>query len=126
MQKEWMFLLLAGIFEVVWVYGLKHATTWWEWIITIAAILYSFKVLIDAAKKLPVGTVYAVFTGLGTGGTVMTEILLLNEPVHPLKLVFIATLLAGVIGLKLVTQSEESNKRGNKNGVDGAVDRRSV
>ncbi|WP_289139888.1 multidrug efflux SMR transporter [uncultured Brevibacillus sp.] len=111
---------------MIWVSGLKHATAWWEWIITIAAILYSFKVLIDAAKKLPVGTVYAVFTGLGTGGTVMTEILLLNEPVHPLKLVFIAPLLTGVIGLKLVTRSDGSEKRGNENGVDGIVDRRSV
>ncbi|MDF2682168.1 MAG: QacE family quaternary ammonium compound efflux transporter [Brevibacillus sp.] len=126
MKKEWVFLLLAGIFEVVWVSGLKHATAWWEWIITAAAILYSFKVLIDAAKKLPIGTVYAVFTGLGTAGTVMTETLLLHEPVYPLKLLFIATLSAGVIGLKLVTRDEDSKERGMENGVDGVVDRRSV
>lgn len=126
MQKEWLLLFLAGIFEVVWVSGLKHATAWWEWLITLAAIWFSFKVLIDAAKKLPIGTVYAVFTGLGTAGTVMTEILLLQEPAHPLKLAFIATLSAGVIGLKLVTKDQGEKARRKEHGVDRVVHRRSV
>ncbi|PYI52171.1 DMT family transporter [Paenibacillus flagellatus] len=103
MKKEWWLLLIGGVFEAVWVSGLKHASAWWEWLGTVALILASFKVLIDAAAKLPVGTVYAVFAGLGTAATVVTEIVVYGEPVHPLKLLFISTLAAGVIGLKLVT-----------------------
>jgi paired small multidrug resistance pump len=107
MKKEWWLLLLTGAFEVIWVVGLKHSTTWWEWLITIASILFSFKVLLDAAAKLPLGTVYAVFTGLGTAGTVVTEILLFGEPINLLKFVFITTLAAGIMGLKLVTKDVE-------------------
>ncbi|MCR8635581.1 DMT family transporter [Paenibacillus radicis (ex Xue et al. 2023)] len=110
MQKEWRLLVLAGAMEVVWVSGLKHSTTWWEWLITIASILFSFKVLLDAAAVLPLGTVYAVFTGLGTAGTVITEALLFGEPVHPLKLVFIAALAVGVMGLKLVTKDVKGSE----------------
>lgn len=104
-NKHWLLVVLAGVIEVIWVTGLKHSTLWWEWLITVIAIIISFKVLIDAAKHLPLGTVYAVFTGLGTAGTVLTEMLVFGEPVKLLKLLFIATLAAGVIGLKLVTTS---------------------
>ncbi|CAG7648562.1 putative guanidinium efflux system subunit GdnC [Paenibacillus allorhizosphaerae] len=103
--------MLAGVFEVVWVAGLSHATAWWHWFITLAVIIFSFKVLLDAAAKLPIGTVYAVFTGLGTGGTVIAEMVFFGEPADPLKLLFVATLVAGVIGLKNVTREIEA-KRG--------------
>lgn len=107
MNKEWWFLLIAGAFEVVWVAGLKYSTTWWQWTATAVIILISFKVLLRAAEKLPVGTMYAVFTGVGTAGTVITEIFLFNEPVHPLKILFIALLTAGIIGLKFITSEEK-------------------
>lgn len=110
MKREWWLVILAGVIEVVWVSGLKHASTWWEWLITLIAILFSFKVLLEAAEKLPLGTVYAVFTGLGTAGTVLSEMLLFGEPVEPLKLVFIGTLAAGVISLKLVTKDEKAGE----------------
>ena len=110
-QKEWWVLMLAGVFEVVWVAGLSHATAWWHWFITLAVIIFSFKVLLDAAAKLPIGTVYAVFTGLGTGGTVIAEMVFFGEPADRLKLLFVAALVAGVIGLKNVTREIEA-KRG--------------
>ncbi|MEK8127834.1 SMR family transporter [Paenibacillus filicis] len=108
MRKEWWLLLLAGALEVVWVSGLKHSTTWWEWLITIASIVFSFKVFIESASKLPIGTVYVMFTGLGTAGTVIVEILVFGEPAKPLKLLFIAIMAAGVLGLKLVTKDPEA------------------
>lgn len=104
MKKEWWLVIIAGLIEIIWVSGLKHSSTWWEWLITIIAIIISFKVLIEAATRLPLGTVYAVFTGIGTAGTVLAEMLLFGEAVQPIKLVFIATLAVGVIGLKLVTK----------------------
>lgn len=110
MRKEWWLLLLAGATEVIWVSGIKYSTAWWQWIITIAIIIFSFKVLIDVSVKLPIGTVYAIFTGIGTTGTVIAEIVFFREPVNALKLVFIATLTAGVIGLKFITKDEGEEK----------------
>lgn len=103
MNLQWGKVLIAALFEVAWVVGLKHADSLGEWLITIVAIAVSFTLLIDAGKKLPVGTVYAVFVGLGTAGTVLSEIVLFNEPVSTAKLVLVGILLLGVIGLKLVT-----------------------
>lgn len=103
MAKEWIKIVIAAVFEVMWVIGLKHADTVLEWIVTIIAIIVSFYLLIAAGKYLPVGTVYAVFVGLGTAGTVMMEILLFAEPVQPAKLILIGVLLVGVIGIKLIT-----------------------
>ncbi|MBU7320496.1 DMT family transporter [Paenibacillus oleatilyticus] len=108
MNKAWWLLLLAGATEVVWVTGLKHSTAWWEWVLTLVFIVFSFKAFLDSAAKLPIGTVYVMFTGLGTAGTVITEIVLFGEPAHPLKLVLIAALAAGVLGLKLVTKDAEA------------------
>ena len=90
-------------FEVIWVSGLKYSNTVVEWGATILAIVASFAVLILSSKHLPVGTVYAVFTGLGTVGTVLAEIILFGEPVNVYKILLIGTLLIGVIGLKLLT-----------------------
>ena len=102
-MKYWLLVVLAAVFEVGWVIGLKHATTPIEWSGTIIAIIISFSVIIYASGVLPVGTVYAVFVGLGTVGTVICDMLLFDSPVEPLKILFIVTLLAGVIMLKLVT-----------------------
>lgn len=103
MNTDWMKVFVAAFFEVLWVIGLKHANNFFEWTGTIIAIIISFYVMIMAGKKLPVGTVYAVFVGLGTAGTVFSEILLFDEPFKLEKIVLILVLLAGVIGLKLVT-----------------------
>lgn len=107
MNKEWMKVFIAAFFEVFWVIGLKHADSFWEWSGTLLCIAVSFYLMIMAGKGLPVGTVYAVFVGLGTAGTVLSEVLFFGEPINALKLVLIVVLLAGVIGLKLVTVEEK-------------------
>ena len=104
MDKDWIKVIFAAFFEVIWVIGLKHAYDFWTWTGTIIAIIISFYIMIMAGRKLPVGTVYAVFVGLGTAGTVFSEILFLGEPFKVEKLLLILLLLAGVIGLKLATK----------------------
>jgi paired small multidrug resistance pump len=103
MNKYWLYVIIAAFFEVFWVIGLKHANTFWEWLGTVISIAVSFYVMIMAGRYLPVGTVYAVFVGLGTAGTVLSEILLFGEPFKVEKIVLIGVLLVGVVGLKLVT-----------------------
>ncbi|MEW5068517.1 multidrug efflux SMR transporter subunit YkkC [Bacillus subtilis] len=109
---KWGLVVLAAVFEVVWVIGLKHADSALTWSGTAIGIIFSFYLLIKATHSLPVGTVYAVFTGLGTAGTVLSEIVLFHEPVGWSKLLLIGVLLIGVIGLKLVTQDETEEKGG--------------
>ncbi|WP_151737588.1 DMT family transporter ['Paenibacillus yunnanensis' Narsing Rao et al. 2020] len=100
-SRAWLTIVGAAVFEVIWVIGLKHASTVPEWAVTIVAIIISFSALIWASGRLPAGTVYAVFVGLGTAGTVVSDMVWFGEPLRVLKLVLIAILLAGVIGLKL-------------------------
>lgn len=104
MNANWLKVVIAAVFEVLWVIGLKHADGLWAWAGTVIAIAVSFYFLIMAGRTLPVGTVYAVFVGLGTAGTVLSDILFFGEPFQIAKLVLILVLLAGVIGLKLVTK----------------------
>lgn len=106
-NSEWLKVVGAAVFEVMWVIGLKHASTMWEWLITVVAIIISFYVMISASTKLPVGTVYSVFVGLGTAGTVVADMVLFGEPFKLMKLVLVVILLGGVIGLKMVTKEAE-------------------
>lgn len=110
MSKVWLTVFIAAFFEVIWVIGLKHSYNLWTWIATAIAIFVSFYLLIMSASRLPVGTVYAVFVGLGTVGTVVADIVLFNEPFQPLTVVLILFLLIGVIGLKVVSPGETSRK----------------
>lgn len=103
MNTDWVKVFIAAFFEVFWVIGLKHADDFWTWTGTIISIIISFYLMIMAGRKLPVGTVYAVFVGLGTAGTVFSDILFFGEPFKVAKVVLIGVLLAGVVGLKLVT-----------------------
>ncbi|MDF2938755.1 MAG: QacE family quaternary ammonium compound efflux transporter, partial [Paenibacillaceae bacterium] len=91
------------LFEVGWVIGMKHAEGAIEIGGTVIAIIVSFYLMIRASRALPVGTVYAVFVGLGTAGTVVAELVLFDAPVKLLKMMLIALLLAGVTGLKLLS-----------------------
>jgi paired small multidrug resistance pump len=102
-MMEWIYVVIAGIIEIVWVIGLKHATTPLEWIGVAMAIGISFFLLFKAYAKLPVGTVYAVFTGIGAGGIVLTEIFVFGEPFSLVKILLIGLIFVGVIGLKRVT-----------------------
>lgn len=104
MNKGWIYLFVGSFFEVLWVSGLKHANDWLSWTATGIGIVVSFTLILKAiAAKLPVGTVYAIFTGLGTTGTVLSEMLIFGEPFNIVKIILILVLLTGVIGLKTVT-----------------------
>ncbi|WP_188454053.1 DMT family transporter [Virgibacillus oceani] len=109
MKRNWNLVFAAGLFEIGWVIGLKHAYNWGTWVLTAIAIYMSMHLLIAASRKLPVGTTYAVFTGMGTAGTVVFEIAVFNEPFNLTKVLLIVLLLCGVIGLKTITK-ETSNK----------------
>lgn len=112
MNRVWAAVVVAALFEVGWVIGLKHADSIWTWIATAVAIAISFGMMIMAGRYLPVGTVYAVFVGLGTGGTVLAEMVLFDAPVSPVKLALIALLLVGVIGLKMFGAQKQGGDAG--------------
>ncbi|MFD0943670.1 DMT family transporter [Savagea faecisuis] len=103
MAKEWLKIVVAGLFEVGWVVGLTHSTTWWQWGLTAIAVYISFYYLIMAGEKLPVGTSYAVFVGIGTVGTVLMENVVFGGEWSFLQALFVTTLLASIVGLKRVS-----------------------
>ncbi|MDR7075850.1 paired small multidrug resistance pump [Neobacillus niacini] len=103
MNRNWLKVFVAAFLEVFWVIGLAHAYDFWTWTGTMIALIISNYLMITAAQILPAGTVYAVFVGLGTAGTVVSEILFFGESFKWVKILFILLLLMGVIGLKLVT-----------------------
>ncbi|HEY1299544.1 MAG TPA: quaternary ammonium compound efflux SMR transporter SugE [Stellaceae bacterium] len=101
----WALLLIAGLFEVGWAIGLKYTRGFsvpGPTVLTVASMAASLGLLGLALKTLPVGTAYAVWTGIGTVGTVLLGIYLLDEPATLLRLVCIGLILAGIVGLKLV------------------------
>lgn len=110
MTKQWLSVVLAGLIEVLWVIGLKHANNTLEWAGTIICILLSFYLMLQASKHMPVGTVYAVFVGIGSTGTVIVDMLFFGEPFKVAKVALIAVLLLGVIGLKLVTGDKQTEE----------------
>ncbi|MDQ1143906.1 paired small multidrug resistance pump [Bacillus sp. SORGH_AS 510] len=91
MNTNWFKVFIAAFFEVFWVTGLKHAEGFWTWTGTVLSIIISFLGIIMAARKLPVGTVYAVFVGLGTAGTVITEMIFFGEPFKMTKILLYFT-----------------------------------
>jgi len=102
----WLVLGVAGLFEVAWAIGLKYTdgfTRPWPSIGTAAAMVISVVLLAWAMKTLPVGTAYAVWTGIGAVGTVLLGILLFDEPATMSRIGCIALIVAGIVGLKLVT-----------------------
>ncbi|HEU4378265.1 MAG TPA: quaternary ammonium compound efflux SMR transporter SugE [Hyphomicrobiaceae bacterium] len=102
----WSALLLAGVLEIGWAVGLKYTDGFsrlWPSVATIGAMVVSLLLLGLAVRTLPIGTAYAVWTGIGTVGTVLLGMALFGEPASPLRLAFIAMIIAGIIGLKLVT-----------------------
>lgn len=106
MNKNWMNVFIAAFLEVFWVIGLTYSYDFWTWTTTITLIVVSNFLMITAAQVLPAGTVYAVFVGLGIGGTVVAEIVFFGEPFKWEKVFLISVLLSGVIGLKLITDNQ--------------------
>ena len=100
---HWLKVILAGLIEVIWVIGLNNAHIFATWLFTLVFIALSFYLMISASKQLPVGTVYAVFVGIGAAGTVIADMLFFGEPFTIMKVVLLLLLLVGIIGLKLST-----------------------
>ncbi|MDX2260318.1 MAG: quaternary ammonium compound efflux SMR transporter SugE [Gemmatimonadales bacterium] len=102
----WILLGVAGLFEIAWAVGLKYTeglTRLWPTVGTGLALLASMGLLALALRTLPLGTAYAVWTGIGTIGTAILGIVLFKEPATAIRLACIAMILAGIIGLKLVS-----------------------
>lgn len=103
---EWVFLFIAGLCEVAWAIGLKYTegfTKLYPSIFTVACMIISFDFLSRALKTLPIGTAYAVWTGIGIIGTTILGILLFKESMDFGRLVCISLIFSGVIGLKLIS-----------------------
>ena len=102
----WLYLAVAGLMEVAWAIGLKYTegfTRPWPTIGTIAAMVVSIVLLGLALRELPVGTAYAVWTGIGAVGVALLGIVLFGESASAARLASIGLIVAGIVGLKLVT-----------------------
>jgi quaternary ammonium compound-resistance protein SugE len=105
---SWIILFFAGLLEVAWAVGLKHTvgfTRLWPSLFTLVAMAGSIGLLGLALRHLPLGTAYAVWTGIGTVGTTVVGMVMLNEPAGALRLLSIGMIVAGIAGLKLLTPS---------------------
>jgi quaternary ammonium compound-resistance protein SugE len=102
----WVTLLLAGAFEIAWAYSLKHAdgfTRFWPSVATVVAIGLSFAFMVIALRSIPFGTAYAVWCGIGVAGTATVGIIAFGEPTTSLRLVCLALIATGIVGLKLTS-----------------------
>jgi len=102
----WLILLAAGLLEIGWAVGLKYAhgfTRLWPTAGTLLAMVVSLALLGAAVRTLPLGTAYAVWTGLGTVGTALLDMWLFGEPATPARLACIGLITAGILGLKFLT-----------------------
>jgi len=100
----WVVLFIAGLLEIGWAVGLKYTegfTRLWPSLGTAAALIASMGLLALALRTLPLGTAYAVWTGIGTVGTAVLGIVLFREPATALRLVFISLIVIGIVGLKM-------------------------
>lgn len=105
-KMAWFFLCLAGLFEIIWAVALKYSdgfTKGWPSLVTVSAMLVSFFFLAQALRTIPVGTGYAVWTGIGAVGTAILGIVLFAEPVTLLRLGCIGLIVSGILGLKLAS-----------------------
>jgi len=103
---SWFYLVIAGLLEVVWAVALKYSAGFTRLapsILTLAAMGGSVGMLGLALRTLPLGTAYAIWTGIGTVGTAVAGMLLLGEPAGALRLLSIALIVAGIVGLKLLS-----------------------
>jgi quaternary ammonium compound-resistance protein SugE len=101
---SWIILFCAGLFEICWAVGLKYTDGFTRPIptlLTVGAMIVSLALLGLAMKELPLGTAYAIWTGVGAVGTVIAGVLLFGESMAPIRLLSVALIVAGLIGLKL-------------------------
>lgn len=104
---DWLLLMIAGVFEVVWATGLKYTegfTRLWPSLGTLCAMAVSMVLLAQALRTIPVGTGYAVWTGIGAAGTAIMGIVLFGESRQALRLLCIGLIVAGILGLKFSSE----------------------
>jgi len=104
---SWFILFIAGLFEVVWAVGIKYTEGWtklWPAVFTVLAMIASFYLLSVALKTIPMGTAYAVWTGVGTIGTVIFGIIYFKEPTDILRMVCILLIISGIVGLRVLAK----------------------
>jgi quaternary ammonium compound-resistance protein SugE len=102
----WVLLFIAGLFEVAWAIGLKYTegfTKPWPTALTVAAMIVSMGLLGVTARSLPIGTTYAVWTGIGVFGTAVLGVYLFGESMAPLRLLCLGLIITGIVGLKLTS-----------------------
>ena len=102
----WIYLVIADLLEILWAVSLKYTdgfTRFWPSTVTVGGMLASFYFLAQALKYISVGTGYAIWTGIGAAGTAILGILLFSEPASPPRLICIALIVAGIIGLKIAS-----------------------
>lgn len=110
MNTAWIYLILAGICEIGWAFGLKYSEGFTKLgvsIVTVVVMILSFVLLAQAMKHLPLGTAYAIWTGIGAAGTAILGIVFLNEPRDALRIFCILLIIAGVVGLKVFSGAKE-------------------
>ena len=105
---NWFYLLIAGILEVGWAIGLKYTDGWtklYPSIMTVIGMIASFYFLSLALKSLPIGTAYAIWTGIGTVGAAVLGMVLFDEPRDVVRILCIMLIIAGIAGLKITSAS---------------------
>jgi len=104
---SWFILFIAGLFEIAWAVGIKYTEGWtrlWPSVLTVIAMVASFFFLSLALKQLPMGTAYAVWTGIGTIGTVVYGIIFFKEPTDILRIACIMLIIFGIVGLRILAK----------------------
>lgn len=106
MTKAWIILVLAGLLEVGWAVGLKSNPGFTRWLpatLTVAALIASVLLLARAMQELPLGTSYATWVGIGAVGTVVAGMLVFGEQISLLKIISVAAIVGGLVGLKIAS-----------------------
>ena len=101
MNKAWIYVILTCICELLWLVGFNVASVWWHWIPIVFLIAVDFNFLAKACAGLPTGTVYAIFAGVGSVGSVIIDTLFFGKTLSFGMVFFMVILVAGIIGLKL-------------------------
>ena len=118
-KLAWLYLVVGGMLEICWTFGLKYSygfTRVLPSVVVLITMLLSFYLLTKAMKVIPVGTAYAVFTGIGSIGTVTVGMMFFGDDVSIMKIVFVGFLIGSIIGLKIVsTESKHDQSKETKN-----------
>lgn len=100
----WFFLIVAGLFEIVWALSMKQSagfTRWWPSVVTLSAMIVSFALLAVAMRSLPLGTAYTIWTGIGAVGAFLVGIIWLGEALTPVRIAAALLIVSGLVLMKL-------------------------